>query len=397
MRIAYFDCFSGISGDMTLGALLACGVDDSVLRDGLADLGVGGYELTIGRRKVEGLMSTDVDVLLTESDQGHGRHLSDIAKIYANSKLPRMVTERAYAVFSKLADAEAKVHGTTPDQIHFHEVGAVDAIVDITGACILLDALGVEELHGSPLPWTRGFVDCQHGRMPLPAPATVELLAGLPTYPLEVRGELVTPTGAALLATLAGPDRMGLPPAMTTVANGWGAGKKNFGTEFPNLLRVVIGETSQTTRPSGETDEIVVLQTQIDDTTAETLGYAQERLLETGALDVLLQPAQMKKNRPGTLLTVLATPVDADRLVDVLFTETGTFGVRRTNARRDILERNWTTVPTQYGDVRVKTGSRDGKLLVRAPEHDDCRAAAKAHGVPLRAVYDAALVAFGNS
>ncbi|MFY7952492.1 MAG: LarC family nickel insertion protein, partial [Armatimonadaceae bacterium] len=257
MRIAYFDCFSGISGDMTLGALLACGVDDSVLRDGLADLGVGGYELTIGRRKVEGLMSTDVDVVLTESDQGHGRHLSDIAEIYANSKLPRAVTERAYAVFSKLADAEAKVHGTTPDQIHFHEVGAVDAIVDITGACILLDALGVDAVHGSPLPWTRGFVDCQHGRMPLPAPATVELLAGLPTYPLDVRGELVTPTGAALLATLAGPARMGLPPAMTTVANGWGAGKKNFGTEFPNLLRVVIGETAQTARPSSGTGEIV--------------------------------------------------------------------------------------------------------------------------------------------
>lgn len=396
MRIAYFDCFSGISGDMTLGALLACGIDDSVLRDGLADLGVGGYELTIGRRKVEGLMSTDVDVLLTESDQGHGRHLSDIAEIYANSRLAPRVRERAYAVFSKLADAEAKVHGTTPDQIHFHEVGAVDAIVDITGACILLEALGVDAVHGSPLPWTRGFVDCQHGRMPLPAPATVELLAGLPTYPLEVRGELVTPTGAALLATLAGPSRMGLPPAMTTVANGWGAGKKNFGTEFPNLLRVVIGETTGATATSGNGDDVVVLQTQIDDTTPETLGYAQERLLETGALDVLLQPAQMKKNRPGTLMTVLAAPGDADRLVDILFSETGTFGVRRTHARRDILERSWTTVPTAYGDVRVKTGSRHGKLLVRAPEHDDCRHAARTHGVPLRAVYDAALQAFGN-
>ena len=397
MRIAYFDCFSGISGDMTLGALLACGVDDSVLRDGLAALGVGGYELTIERRKVEGLMSTDVDVVLTESDTGHGRHLSDIAEIYDKSSLPKSIVGKAYDIFSKLADAEAKVHGTTPDQIHFHEVGAVDAIVDITGTCILLDALGVDAVHGSPLPWTRGFVDCQHGRMPLPAPATVELLAGLPTYPLDVRGELVTPTGAALLATLAGPSRMGLPPAMTTLANGWGAGKKNFGTEFPNLLRVVIGETTPArATPGGASgsDDIVVLQTQVDDISAETLGYASERLMESGALDVVMQAAQMKKNRPGTLLTVLAAPSDADRLVELLFAETGTFGVRRTPARRDILERRWTTVSTAFGDVRVKTGSRDGRLLVRAPEHDDCRTAALAHGVPLRTVYDAALHAF---
>lgn len=389
MRIAYFDCFSGLSGDMTLGALLACGVDDSVLRDGLADLGVGGYELTIGRRKVEGLMSTDVDVVLTESDTGHGRHLSDIAEIYAGSRLPARVRERAYAVFSRLADAEAKVHGTTPDQIHFHEVGAVDAIVDITGACILLEALGVEAVHCAPIPWTRGFVSCQHGIMPLPAPATVELLLGLPTYPVEVRGELVTPTGAAIVATLAGPERMGLPPAMTPVAAGWGAGKKDFGAPFPNLLRVVVGETSASV--SAGRDEVVVLQTQIDDATPEALGYAQERLLERGALDVVLQPAQMKKNRPGTLVTVLARPEGADAVVEALFVETGTFGVRRSTVAREVLERTSRTVTTPYGDVRVKVGSRRGRVLVTAPEYEDCRAAARAHDIPLRTVYDAAL------
>ncbi len=398
MRIAYFDCFSGLSGDMTLGALLACGVDESVLRDGLADLGVGGYRLEIGRRKVEGLMSTDVDVVLTETDTGHGRHLSDIADIYAASRLSPAVRERAFAIFTRLAEAEAKVHGTTPDKIHFHEVGAVDAIVDITGACLLLEALGVDAVRCAPLPWTRGFVDCQHGRMPLPAPATVELLAGVPTYPLDVRGELVTPTGAAIVATLAGPQGFGPPPAMTVVANGWGAGKKDFGTPFPNLLRIVIGDTAPAPTGGGEGgDSVAVLQTQVDDATPETLGYALERLMDQGALDVMLQPAYMKKNRPGTLVTVLATPGDAHRLTDLLIAETGTFGVRSTQARREILEREWRTVATEYGDVRVKLGSRGGRLLVSAPEHEDCRVAAKAHDVPLRVVHAAALRAMGDA
>lgn len=396
MKIAYFDCFSGVSGDMTLGALLACGADENEFREKLGKLGVPGYRLHIGRRKVEGLMATDVDVELLENDQGHGRHLSDIAAIYRDSDLPAPIRDRALAIFTRLAGAEAKVHGTTPDKIHFHEVGAVDAIVDITGTCLLLDMLGVEAVCSAPLPVARGFVDCQHGRMPLPAPATMELLLGLPTYPVAVQGELVTPTGAALVATLA-EGRIGNPPAMTPRLVGYGAGKKDWGAPFPNLLRVVIGEaqdvhTTQEEAGWGEpVASIAVLETNLDDAPGEAIGYVQERLLMAGALDVFLVPAQMKKNRPGTLITVLARHEDAPALSDILFEETGTFGVRQTAARRVCLDRVWETVPTQYGAIRVKIGSRGGHEVAAAPEYEDCRSAAQAHGVGLREVYQAAL------
>lgn len=401
MKIAYFDCFSGTSGDMTLGALLACGADEGAFRQALEGLRVPGYNLHIRRRKVEGLMATDVDVELLEVDQGHGRHLSDIAAIYADSDLPPRVRENALNIFTRLAEAEAKVHGTTPDEIHFHEVGAVDAIVDITGTCILLDMLGVDAVYSSPLPMSRGFVDCQHGRMPLPAPATMELLMGLPSYPVTVKGELVTPTGAAIIATLAGPERIGEPPAMIPRAVGYGSGKKDFGTPYPNLLRVVIGDVLeiQPGAPGATTDSlatpttVVVLETNVDDTTPEILGHTQERLLAQGALDVFFVPAQMKKNRPGTLVTVLAAPETAEALTDTLLVETGTFGVRRSVADRTVLERSITTVETPYGPVRVKIGAREGRSLVASPEFEDCREAATRHAAPLREVYRAALSA----
>ena len=401
MKIAYFDCFSGVSGDMTLGALLACGADEAAFREALAKLGVPGYNLQITRRKVEGLMATDVDVELLETDQGHGRHLSDITAIYQDSDLPASVTERALAIFTRLAEAEAKVHGTTPDKIHFHEVGAVDAIVDITGACILLEMLGVEALCSAPLPMSRGFVDCQHGRMPLPAPATMELLLGLPTYPVSVSGELVTPTGAAIVATLS-EGRIGDPPAMVPAAVGYGAGKKDFGAPFPNLLRVVIGEARNLHSGEGalvtgnsETDTtprtISVLETNLDDVPGEVLGYAQERLLAAGALDVFFAPVQMKKNRPGTLLTVLSAPENAEALAEIVLAETGTLGVRRTTAERFCLERTWEAVATPFGEVRVKVGRWAGREITAAPEYEDCRVAAQNSGAPLRDVYRAAL------
>lgn len=401
MKIAYFDCFSGVSGDMTLGALLACGADEKAFRDALAALNVPGYNLHISRRNVEGIMATDVDVELTEVDQGHGRHLSDIAEIYAKSDLSPRVCEQALAVFTRLAEAEAKVHGTTINEIHFHEVGAVDAIVDITGACILLEMLGVEAVYTAPLPVARGFVDCQHGRMPLPAPATVELLLGLPTYSAPVVGELVTPTGAALLATLAGPDRTGDPPAMAMRAAGYGAGKKNWGAPFPNLLRVLIGDTREEggREPAVEraplggdvpATTIAVLETNLDDAPAEHLGYVQERLLAGGALDVFFVAAQMKKNRPGTLVTVLADVENASALSDLLLRETGTFGVRQTRAERRCLARTWQTVETVFGPIRLKIGADDaGREITAAPEFEDCRAAALDHHVALRDVYQA--------
>ena len=390
MKIAYFDCFSGVSGDMTLGALLACGADEDEFRRKLAGLGVPGYRLHVTRRKVEGLMATDVDVELIERDQGHGRHLSDIAAIYRDSDLSPSVREAALAIFTRLAEAEAKVHGTTPDQIHFHEVGAVDAIVDITGVCILLEMLGVERVFTAPLPIGRGFVDCQHGRMPLPAPATAELLIGLPTYPVSISGELVTPTGAAIIATLAGAERAGDPPAMTPRAVGYGAGKKDWGAPFPNLLRVLLGDTPDA---GASPTRVAVLETNLDDVPGETIGYVQERLLAAGALDVFLTPVQMKKNRPGVLLSVLAAPEHADALADIVMGETGTLGVRRTWAERRCLDRAWETVETIFGPIRIKIGSREGREQTAAPEFEDCRQAAERNGVPLREVYRTALAA----
>ena len=245
MKTAYFDCFSGISGDMTLGALLACaGADEALFRDKLAALGVPGYELSIQTVKREGITATDVEVKLLETDQGHGRHLSDIAGILAQSRLSARVQGQALAVFTRLADAEAKIHGTSREEIHFHEVGAVDAIVDIVGSCLLLEMLGVERVVVSGLALRPpASIWCQHGWMPLPAPATLELMSGFPVYSVDIQGELVTPTGAALMTTLTDPATAGKLPAMRILTSGYGAGKKRFKPDTPNLLRVILGET----------------------------------------------------------------------------------------------------------------------------------------------------------
>ena len=273
MKIAYFDCFSGVSGDMTLGALLACGADEARFREALAALPVGGYDLSIQTVKREGITATDVDVKLREVDQGHGRHLSDIDAILKAGTLPAKVTENALAVFTRLADAEAKIHGTTRDEIHFHEVGAVDAIVDIVGACLLLDMLGVEAVAVSSIPCGYGTITCQHGIMPVPAPATMELLQGFPVHAVDIRGELVTPTGAALVTTLSDPTAAGRMPTMRVLASGFGSGKKQFKPDMPNLLRVVIGETDLDGRPErdGTPQTVAVLETNLDDQNPE--GY----------------------------------------------------------------------------------------------------------------------------
>lgn len=399
MRIVYLDCFSGISGDMTLGALLGLGADEATFLRHLATLGVGGYELSIRRRKVDGLMSVDVDVLLTEVDQGHGRHLSDIHAIYAASSLPARVIQRATAIFENLAEAEAKVHGTTKEEIHFHEVGAVDAIVDITGTCILLEMLGVDAVYASPLPYSRGFVDCQHGRMPLPAPATLELMAGIATYPVDVLGELVTPTGCAIVATLAGPEHIGNAPAMTPLATGWGAGKKNFGTEYPNLLRAVLADVTHTSGgpgPAPSLPKVVILETQVDDVSAEVLGHAQETLLAMGAIDVTMHAVQMKKNRPGTAITVILDASKERELTRILFRETGTLGIRRRVTERVVLERQFTDVRTPFGIISLKQGYLDGELIQIAPEFESCRSAAILAGVAVKEVYQAGYTAWST-
>lgn len=389
MKIAYFDCFSGVSGDMTLGALLACGADEAEFRERLSALNVPGYELTIQRVTREGITATDVDVRLLEAEQGHGRHLSDIAAILDRSSLPARVTRDALAVFTRLADAEAKIHGTSREQIHFHEVGAVDAIVDIVGSCLLLDMLGVERILASSIPCGYGTITCQHGIMPVPAPATMELLRGFPVHSVDIRGELVTPTGAALLTTLADPATAGRMPAMRVLSSGFGAGKKQFKADMPNLLRVVFGEVEDTSDRTPQT--VAVLETNLDDQNPEGFDLLMERAFAAGALDIFFTPIQMKKNRPATLLSVLCPPDRADALAALLFRETGTFGIRIREQRRCTLARSWRTVSTAFGDIRLKAGAWQGEEVTVAPEYEDCKRAALEHGVPLRWVYEAAL------
>ena len=399
MKIAYFDCFSGISGDMTLAALLDCAPSlEPLLREGLAGLGVGGYDLRVRKVRPEGIAATDVDVVLHMTDIAHGRHLSDIAAILAAGRLPGRVSERALAIFTRLADAEAKVHGTDREAIHFHEVGAVDAIVDIVGSCLLLDALAIDTVHVSSFPCGYGTITCQHGIMPVPAPATMEMLATFPVRSVDIEGELVTPTGAAIVTTLADSSKAGRMPDMRVIATGYGAGKKQFKADMPNLLRVVIGESDDTATGDSTTGDstpqtITVLETNIDDQSPELFEMLMSRAFAAGALDVFLTPIQMKKNRPSQLLTVLCPTDKAEQLATVVFAETGTFGIRAREQRRYTLERSWQTVETVYGPIRIKVGRRYGEIVSTTPEYEDCKAAAEKHGVALRKVFAAALAA----
>ncbi|MDR3707038.1 MAG: nickel pincer cofactor biosynthesis protein LarC [Capsulimonadaceae bacterium] len=391
MKIAYFDCFSGISGDMSLAALLACGADEGLLRARLDQLKLPGYELVVRRVKCEGIAAVGVDVKLTETDHGHGRHLSDIRKMIEGAKLPERATSRAIAVFEKLADAEAGIHGATREEIHFHEVGAVDSIVDIVGACILLDILDIDVVACSTLPWSTGAIKCQHGVMPVPAPATIKLLEGFPMRQTNIVGELITPTGAALLAALASPAVAGRPPAMRIAGSGFGAGKKQFAPDTPNILRVILGETE--TAADRTPSSVAVIETNLDDVSPESYDLLMQRAFNAGALDVFFVPAQMKKNRPGTLVTVLCPPERVDAIARLLFTEAGTFGVRVRTQDRITLTRRFEKVETPFGPITLKIGALGGEDLATAPEYEDCRAAAVTHDVPLARVYDAARAA----
>jgi len=375
---------SGPAGDTVLTGRIG----ETVMRLArAAGLSVLGYDLHIQRVTRGGIAATDVDVVLHESEAGHGRRLEDIAALLAESVLSEAVRRNALAVFTRLADAEAKIHGTTPDEIHFHEVGAVDAIVDIVGSCLLLEMLGIERVQMSALPCGMGTIVCAHGVLPVPAPATLELLAGFPVYPVNIKGELVTPTGAALLTTLADPKTAGVMPAMRIMRSGYGAGKKQLDPNRPNLLRVVVGETEDSADKTPLT--IAVLETNVDDQNPEGFELLMERAFAAGALDVFFAPIQMKKNRPATLVTVLCPTDKAEVLAGVLFRESGTFGVRVREQKRLTLERSWQTVTTEYGDIRLKVGTWQGEEVSVSPEYEDCKAAALAHSVPLRLVYEA--------
>jgi uncharacterized protein (TIGR00299 family) protein len=394
----YFDCFSGISGDMALGALLDAGLPLDALRAELEKLGVAGWSMAAERGIRRYLAGTRA--LVHAPEQPTHRHLADVRAIVENSALAPQVQERSLRVFALLAEAEGQVHGIPAEQVHFHEVGALDAIVDIVGVIAGLALLGVEEVYASPLPLGSGWTRAAHGQLPLPAPATLALLAGAgaPTLPDDTPAELVTPTGAALLAGLATFRR----PPMRIARIGYGLGKRDL--ERPNALRVWLGEMgvggwglgvgeSQYQPPTPTSQLPVLLETNIDDQPAEQLAYAVEQLLALGALDAWIAPIQMKKGRVGTLLAALAPAELEQAAVALIMRETTTLGVRRRAVERHICEREIITVATPLGAVRLKRKRWQGENLGAAPEYEDCARLAREHGVPLQEVYRLALEA----
>jgi uncharacterized protein (TIGR00299 family) protein len=380
MKLAYFDCFSGISGDMTLGALVDAGCAVEHLRAGLRGLQVPGWELSAEKVWKNGMAATYVKV--NTEDQSKHRSLSGILEILDKSELAPEVRERAGAIFRKLGEAEARVHNVPLEKIHFHEVGAVDAIVDIVGACIGFHALGIAKFACSALNVGGGTVKMAHGVLPVPAPATANLLQGKPTYSNGVQKELVTPTGAAIVATLC--DSFGPQPAMSVLAIGYGAGTADIEGQ-PNVVRIMIGEAAEKS-VAGFDEEIAVIEANLDDMNPQIYGYFLEKALGAGALDVYTTPVQMKKNRPGTLLTVLCKPQDTDLLMSLIFAETTTFGARTYRAQRRVLPREWVNVGTEFGEVRIKVSRVNGRILRVAPEFEDCRKLAVEKNVPLQRV-----------
>jgi pyridinium-3,5-bisthiocarboxylic acid mononucleotide nickel chelatase len=394
MKLAYFDCFSGISGDMTLGALVDAGCPVEYLRSELQSLDVPGWTLSAEKVWKNGMAATSVKVA-TEDRQKH-RALSTILEIIGKSKIAPQVRDRAAAIFEKLGRAEAYVHDAPLEKVHFHEVGAVDAIVDIVGACIGFDALGVAKFASSPLNVGGGTTKMAHGVLPVPAPATARLLQGAPTYSNGVQKELVTPTGAAIIATLC--ESFGPQPAMTVSSIGYGAGTLDLEHQ-PNVVRIMIGEVAEksTTAELGFDEEIAVIEANLDDMNPQIYGHFQERALSAGALDVYTTPVQMKKNRPGTLLTVLCKPQDTPRLMDLIFAETTTIGARTYNAQRRVLPRKSVSVSTPYGEVRMKVAGVNGHIRHATPEYEDCRKLAAEKNVPLQTVMTAAQNAFAGA
>ncbi|MFH1477987.1 MAG: nickel pincer cofactor biosynthesis protein LarC [Verrucomicrobiota bacterium] len=395
MKHIHFDSVGGASGDMILAALLDLGVSRADLQRQLAGLPIGSFEIEANSISDRGLHGTRVHVRTDSYEHAHAeagpihthaphRGLRDIQTLIEGSDLPPAVKAASVRVFQRLAEAEAHVHGTTPDQVHFHEVGAVDAIIDIVGACLGLEMLGVTNVSVSPLPLGHGTVECAHGILPVPAPATVELLKGFPVAPADEPFELVTPTGAALLTTLK--TQGAFPPGSRILKIGQAFGHRALKGR-PNLLRAMLMEISA----DSVQDACLVLECNLDDLTPELAGALLNRLLDAGALDVFLTPTQMKKQRPGILFTVLCRPEQRLAMLDLIFRESTTFGIREHSVQRTLLERRHESVETPFGRIRVKIGRWQGADITVSPEYDDCLRAAASAGVSLRAVYEAAL------
>ncbi|MGQ9455560.1 MAG: nickel pincer cofactor biosynthesis protein LarC [Armatimonadota bacterium] len=408
MKVAYFDCFCGISGDMALGAFLDAGVEVDDLRFQLQKMPLSNWHLEAESVVRRGVRAVSVTVLA--DDKHPKRGLCEIRQIIEHSGLSNSVKSNSLAIFSRLAEVEAKIHASSVDEVHFHELGAVDTIVDIVGVCVCMELLGVVHVYASPIPTFHGSVETRHGVLPLPAPATLELLKDAPWRELGIEGEIVTPTGAAILAVLA--KSYGSMPAMKVTSVGWGAGKRDL--EIPNVLRLIIGEEVGEDRPahivrdngssvcsesdpcSGQVETIAILETNIDDMSPQLYDMLFERLFNEGALDVFLTPIQMKKTRPAVLVSIMCEPQLVDHLSNVLFEETSTLGVRIDYKQRVCLPREFVTVNTRFGPIRVKVARKNGQLVNVQPEYDECRIVAEAHGVPVKLVQSTAIASFFN-
>jgi uncharacterized protein (TIGR00299 family) protein len=386
MRVAHFDCFSGISGDMTLGALVSIGVDSEAILEGIASLGL---PVTVSFEQVRKGGFVAVQARVEAPPERKHRFLPEIEEILGRGKLTKPQRDLALRIFRRLAGAEAAVHGLPLERVHFHEVGALDSIADIAGAAIGIDLLGADCFTSRSVPTGSGMVNCEHGRMPIPAPATAELLRSVPLAASNIKAELTTPTGAAILTTIVNEWRD--QPVMTVERIGHGAGRREF-EEQPNLLRIFVGSAED----SAIADKVWVLETNLDDIPAELIGYCYEQLLAAGALDVYSTPIFMKKNRPGVLLSVLTTEAAMPALEEILFRETTTFGVRRYPVDRRVLKRKPMTVETAWGPIQGKIGWRAGHPPIFSPEYEDCARVAREHKVPLRDVYTAVLKMVGG-
>jgi uncharacterized protein (TIGR00299 family) protein len=397
VKIAYLECSSGISGDMCLAALIDAGVNVEELLRSLRTIPVGEFEFKVSRVSRSGIGAAQVEI--TSPGKQPERHLNDIEKILNISRLPATVKEKSIEIFRRLAEVEGAIHGKPPQSIHFHEVGAVDAILDIAGACLGFEMLGIREVACSPLNVGSGRVEAAHGSLPIPAPATAELLRGAPVYSSGMDAELVTPTGAVIVAAFA--KHFGPMPPMRTECIGYGAGARDF-KGHPNVARLFVGESLESAKPAFEgagnvaasEEKVAVIETDVDDMSPQIYGYFAERAFAAGALDVTCGAVQMKKNRPGLHIAMLCLPEHADALTALVFGETTTLGVRIYEARRKVLAREWMTVETPHGAVRMKLARMNGRVLNAAPEYEDCRRLAEEKSIPLKQVMAEALAAY---
>ena len=392
MTVLYYDCFSGISGDMHLGAMIDLGVDPKFLIDQLGRLDLSGYELKITRDQKKGITGTKVDVVLDENPHGHDHHhdhhhhrnLEDISRIIDDSDLSKVVKDRSIRMFRKLAEAEGKIHNKPIQEVHFHEVGAIDSIVDIVGAAICIESIAPDMIMSSAVELGGGFVKCEHGTFPVPAPATAEILAGVPVKSGAAPFETTTPTGALILACNA--DKFGPMQDLRISKTAYGIGNRDM--DIPNVLRIYLAESTGHAESSPETRKALVMECNIDDMNPEMYGYVMDILFGLGADDVFITPIMMKKARPASKLSVLCSPDKKQIMTETLLTHTTSLGVRSYEVEKTMLDREFSKIKTKYGEVTVKTAIYRGKHLKSKPEYEDCIRLAREHEIPVQKIYE---------